>query len=69
MGLSMAERRAVTRQMASRYQKASKTDKGVMLDELCALTGWTRRHARRALVQALGSAQPREPAARPRIYD
>lgn len=69
MGLSMAERKAVIRQMASRYQKASKTDKGVMLDELCALTGWTRRHARRALVQALGSAQPREPVPRPRIYD
>ncbi len=39
-----------------------------MLDELCALTGWTRRHARRALARALlGRAEsPRRP--RPRIY-
>jgi hypothetical protein len=52
VGLSMAERRAVTKQMAGRYQKASKGEKGSMLDELCALTGWTRRHARRALTTA-----------------
>lgn len=42
VGLSMAERKAVTRQMESRYEKASKEQKGVMLDELCALTGWHR---------------------------
>jgi hypothetical protein len=45
----MAERKAVTKQMAKRYAKASKPEKGRILDELCALTGWTRRHARRAL--------------------
>lgn len=40
-----------------------------MLDELCALTGWTRDHARRALrmAAASGETQPaRTP--RPRIY-
>jgi hypothetical protein len=42
VGLSMAERKAVTKQMARRYQGASKAEKGKMLDELCALTGWTR---------------------------
>lgn len=52
MGLSMAERKAVTKQMAGRYARASKAEKGRMLDELCALTGWTRRHARRALTEA-----------------
>lgn len=68
MGLSMAERRAVTKQMARRYRSASKREKGRMLDELCALTGWTRRHARRALIGALQppSATPRSP--RPRTY-
>lgn len=68
MGLSMAERRAVTKQMAARYRTASKGEKGRMLDELCALTGWTRRHARRALAQAAsGKAAPaRRP--RPRTY-
>jgi hypothetical protein len=39
VGLSMAERKAVTKQMARRYQGASKAEKGKMLDELCALTG------------------------------
>src|SRR6266508_5304090 len=64
----MAERKAVTKQMARRYAKASKTEKGLMLDELCALTEWTRRHARRALRQALSGAPeaPRKP--RGRIY-
>lgn len=68
MGLQMAERKAVTKQMARRYAKASKKDKGVMLDELCALTGWTRRHARRALAEAIHpSPRPARPP-RPRIY-
>ena len=62
----MGERKAVTKQMAKRYAKASKKGKGVMLDELCKLTGWTRRHARRALIQAL--EQPKRPAVRSKIY-
>jgi hypothetical protein len=68
VGLQMAERKAVTKQMARRYAKASKRDKGTMLDELCALTGWTRRHARRALAEAIHPSErpPRPP--RPRIY-
>jgi hypothetical protein len=51
VGLSMAQRKAVTKQMAKRYVRAGKKEKGVMLDELCELTGWTRRHARRALLE------------------
>jgi hypothetical protein len=50
----MAERKAVTRQMVARYQKGSKRAKGQMLDHLCALTGWNRDPARKALRQALG---------------
>jgi hypothetical protein len=68
VGLSMAERRAVTKQMARRYARASKKDKGRMLDELCALTGWTRRHARRALHQAGQGTGPRPRRARERFY-
>ncbi|MFL5799100.1 MAG: integrase [Actinomycetota bacterium] len=68
MGLSMAERRAVTKQMVKRYARSSKLEKGRMLDELCALTGWTRRHARRALARATTEAPtpPRKP--RERVY-
>ncbi|MGH9168781.1 MAG: integrase [Acidimicrobiia bacterium] len=70
MGLSMVERRAVTRQMARRYHEGSKGEKGRVLDELCSLTGWTRRHARRALHEA-GHGEGRPPklrGPRQRIY-
>jgi hypothetical protein len=68
VGLSMAERRAVTKLMAERYARASKAAKATMLDELCALTGWTRRHARRSLTAALEPPVRRGPRPRPRIY-
>jgi hypothetical protein len=66
VGLSMAERKAITKQMARRYAKASKADKTRMLDELCAITGWTRRHASRSLLGALmaPAQQPRRPRSR-----
>ena len=47
----MAERRAIAEMTAIRYQLAGKRGKGVILDELCANTGWHRSHARKALVQ------------------
>jgi len=54
----MAQRKAVTKELARRYGRASKPEKGRMLDELCALTGWSRRHARRALLEAVRGTQP-----------
>jgi hypothetical protein len=53
MGLTLAERRAVTETTANRYRLASKRGKGRILDELCANTGWHRNHARKALTAAL----------------
>lgn len=53
MGLSMSQRKAVTKTIATRYARADKGTKGVILDELCATTGWHRNHARKALTQAL----------------
>jgi hypothetical protein len=38
--------------IATRYRRANKADKGRILDELCATTGWHRNHARKALAQA-----------------
>ena len=49
----MAERRAVTETTAIRYSRAGKQMKGIILDELCATTGWHRNHARKALRTAL----------------
>lgn len=77
----MSERRAVARVMAGRYRKATKKEKGGMLDELMALTGYNRRYAmgllhghgktirvgqRVSLVGDLGRSLKR---CRPRIYD
>ena len=62
MGLTLAERRAITEMTAIRYQLAGKRGKGVILDELCANTGWHRSHARKALRAAL---QPEVRGCRP----
>src|SRR6266540_280020 len=53
MGLTMAQRYAVTRQVAVRYRDASRGEKSRILDELCATTEWHRDHARKALRRAL----------------
>ncbi len=65
MGLSMSQRHAVTKAIATRYKRADKAGKGTILDELCATTGWHRNHARKALGQALRPkiVRPRKPRA------
>jgi hypothetical protein len=63
MGLTLAERKAVTETIAIRYSLADKRTKGIILDELCATTGWHRNHARKALKTAL---QPKAVAPRSR---
>lgn len=68
MGLSMAERKAVTNQMARRCAERSKKEKGAMLYEPCALTGWTHRRARWALIGVMGPVAPRTPAPSPKVY-
>jgi hypothetical protein len=53
MGLTLAQRRAITETAGTRYRLASKAAKSRILDELCANTGWHRNHARKALTAAL----------------
>ena len=68
MGLTMSERKAVTKKLALEYRRAGKARKGQILDELCRLTDWHRNHARKALKQALllKAVRPRPP--RPPLY-
>nr|WP_231117613.1 hypothetical protein [Mycobacterium intracellulare] len=68
MGLTLAQRRAITETVATRYQTASKGAKGRILDELCANTGWHRSHARKALKAALVPTMVTARPARPVTY-
>ena len=47
--ISMGARREVVRAVAERYRAAGRREKGRILDELTAVTGWHRKHAVRAL--------------------
>jgi hypothetical protein len=69
MELTMSERRAVTKVLATEYRRASKARKSEILDQICAVTGWHRNHARKApgLVLAIRVVRPRPP--KPLVYD
>lgn len=53
--LSMASRAEITAKYARGYRSAPKKDKGRVLDEVVAVTGWSRDNSRRRLATA---AQP-----------
>jgi len=66
-GLSMQSRAEITTKYAKAYKKATKKDKGRVLDEVVAVTGWSRDNARRRLTTAakrppgVGRAVARKP--------
>ncbi|GAB4117982.1 MAG: hypothetical protein Kow00103_15030 [Candidatus Caldatribacteriota bacterium] len=47
--LTMGQKKAVTKELQNRYQKSSKKEKIVMLNELIQLTGYNRSYAARVL--------------------
>ena len=45
MALTMQEKKAITKELAKRYNRAKKKEKGKILDEVVALTGYNRCYA------------------------
>jgi len=80
MRLTMRERKTVTKAMARQYRRASKGEKGRILDQFTAATGYERHHAACLLrrhgkqvefvpgVVLEGSAQRRPRPGRTRVY-
>lgn len=74
----MNERKSVTKALAVRYQKASKNEKKIILDEFCHLTSYNRCYATIVFKQALAdkvakleseSESQRQSRGAARIYD
>src|ERR1700716_2520780 len=69
--ISMVARREITVAVAARYRSAGRTEKGLVLDELCKLTGWHRKHAIRKLANSKAlppGASPDTPRRREPTY-
>jgi len=49
MRVTMRTRKEITKVTRQRYQKASRKEKSKILDEICEVTGWHRKHATRVL--------------------
>lgn len=81
MGLTSKERRSATKVTAQRYQKATKKQKGVILEEFAALTGYDRcyaayllrTHGKKVYVNrntvVVGDVSKKIRKQRPRFYD
>ncbi len=65
-GLSMTAKHEITRKFALAFAGASKRDKGRLLDEVCAITGWSRANARRQLTAARKPRRVGKKTRRPR---
>ncbi len=50
--LSMATRHEITKRYATGFGRASKKDRGRLLDELVGVAGWSRANARRSIAVA-----------------
>lgn len=61
MELTLAHRKAITEAQLVKWPKATRAEKGAVLDAVCQVTGWHRDHARKAIRTVLADRQPRGP--------
>ncbi len=66
--VQQASRHDLARALAPRYTHASKRQKGQLLDEFCAITGYTRKHALVMLSRPPVEDRARSVGGRPRSY-
>jgi len=52
MGLTMQEKKSLTREISKRYQKAEKKEKTYIINELVKTTGYNRKYALHVLANS-----------------
>lgn len=67
-GLTVAQRKAVLKSQIQAWPKATKAEKGAILDHLVAVNGWNRDHARKMIRRAVAGEDVNTPRkARPPV--
>src|SRR4051812_10289392 len=74
MELTLGQRKAITKAQLAKWPKATRSEKTLILDAVCQVTGWHRDHARKAIRLALadqahGGPAPRKRREPARTYD
>jgi hypothetical protein len=67
--VQQASRHDLARALGPRYARASRREKGQLLDEFCAITGYTRKHALVLLSDPPAENRARHAGGRPRSLD